>query len=68
VNSVVFNGKTYRVDDFGFLDPAEQWDEGFADGMARALGIAAGLSERHWAVTGYRSGACLLAGLPAPTS
>jgi tRNA 2-thiouridine synthesizing protein E len=53
MNSVVFNGKTYRVDDFGFLDPAEQWDEGFADGMSRSLGIAAGLSERHWAVIRY---------------
>ena len=61
MNSVVFNGKTYRVDDFGFLDPAEQWDEGFADGMAfDELGSLF--------PTGYRSGACLLAGLPAPTS
>jgi tRNA 2-thiouridine synthesizing protein E len=53
VNSVVFNGKTYQVDNLGFLDPAEQWDEGFADGMARTIGIPAGLSERHWVVIRY---------------
>jgi len=44
------NGKDYRVDDKGFLlDPGE-WDEGFAEAMAREAGIERGLTEAHWRV------------------
>jgi len=41
-------GKTYRLDRHGFLDPPEQWDEHFANEMARRLGIGGGLTLEHW--------------------
>jgi len=48
MSSVAFKGKSYELDDHGFLDPPEQWDESFADGMAKMVGIRAGLTDRHW--------------------
>jgi tRNA 2-thiouridine synthesizing protein E len=41
-------GKIYSLDEHGFLDPPEQWDEDFARGMAQKLGIAGGLTPQHW--------------------
>ena len=41
-------GKTYTLDQFGFLAPPEQWDEEFANGMARLQGIYDGLTKEHW--------------------
>jgi len=35
---VTFDNKTYTLDAYGF-EPAEQWDENFANGMAEVLGI-----------------------------
>ena len=46
-------GKTYVLDEYGFLDPPEQWDEVFADGMARLQGIYDGLTEDHWDFISY---------------
>ena len=46
-------GKTYSLDDFGFLDPPEQWDETFAEGMARMQGISDGLTDEHWSFIHY---------------
>ena len=46
-------GKVYSLDAFGFLDPPEQWDEDFAQGMARMQGIYDGLTEEHWGFIGY---------------
>ncbi len=46
--TVTFAGKTYSLDEHGFLDPPEQWDEDFANGMAEKLGIYGGLTEDHW--------------------
>ena len=46
-------GKTYTLDQFGFLDQAQQWDEDFANGMARLQGIYDGLTEEHWAFISY---------------
>jgi tRNA 2-thiouridine synthesizing protein E len=43
----------YTLDDRGFLDPPEQWDENFAEAMARSLGVVGGLTERHWRVIRY---------------
>jgi len=53
MSSVTFNHKTYSLDQHGFLDPPEQWDENFAQGMARSLGIFAGLTEAHWRIIRY---------------
>ncbi len=46
-------GKTYTLDQYGFLDPPEQWDEGFANGMARLQGIYDGLTKEHWDFISY---------------
>ena len=53
METVTFAGKTYSLDDSGFLDPPEQWDEDFAEGMARSLGIQGGLEARRWSVIRY---------------
>ena len=52
-NSISFGAHTYRLDGFGFLDPPEQWDEAFADGMARMLGVFEGLTDEHWRLVRY---------------
>jgi len=53
MSKVTFKGKTYSLDDHGFLDPPDQWEVGFAEGMARMVGITGGLAERHWQVVNY---------------
>ena len=45
--------RTYTLDRHGFLDPPSQWDEKFARGMARELGITGGLTTAHWKVLKY---------------
>jgi len=50
---VTFDNKTYTLDAHGFLNPPEQWDENFANGMAEVLGIYAGLKEKHWSFIRY---------------
>lgn len=49
----VFEGRTYSLDDHGFLFPPQQWDETFAEGMARREGIQGGLTDEHWAFIHY---------------
>ncbi|MFC1587967.1 TusE/DsrC/DsvC family sulfur relay protein [Planctomycetota bacterium] len=51
--TVSFGDKTYMLDQFGFLDPPEQWDKDFANGMARLQGIYEGLTEEHWDFISY---------------
>jgi tRNA 2-thiouridine synthesizing protein E len=53
MSTITFKGKTYELDDYGFLDPPEQWDKGFAEGMAKMVGITEGLTERHWQFIHY---------------
>lgn len=47
------HGKTYTLDEYGFLDPPEQWDEAFAEGMALLQGINGGLTDEHWRFIRY---------------
>ena len=47
------DGKTYALDDQGFLDPPEQWDEVFAESMAAKLGFRDGLTGEHWKLIRY---------------
>jgi len=55
--TVRFGGdKTYTLDRFGFLDPPDQWDEAFAEGMARMQGVFGGLTDEHWKVVRYLRG------------
>ncbi len=51
--TVAFNGQTYTLDAYGFLNPPDQWDVNFANGMAEALEIYGGLTERHWELIRY---------------
>ncbi len=51
--SIEFGDKTYALDDHGFLELPEQWDEAFAEGMARRQGIFNGLNEEHWRFISY---------------
>jgi tRNA 2-thiouridine synthesizing protein E len=51
--TVLFNKKEYRLDNHGFLDPPDQWDEDFAEGMATKQGIYGGLTEEHWKLIRY---------------
>ncbi len=53
MSTVAFKGKAYELDDHGFLNPPEQWDEAFAEGMAKMVGITSGLTERHWQLINY---------------
>jgi tRNA 2-thiouridine synthesizing protein E len=51
--TITFGEKSYTLDDQGFLDPPTQWDEDFAEGMARKLGVVAGLTAEHWRFLRY---------------
>jgi tRNA 2-thiouridine synthesizing protein E len=52
--TVVFGeDKAYVLDEYGFLERAEQWDEDFANGMARLQGIYDGLTQEHWDFISY---------------
>jgi len=48
IRTVTFGDKTYTLDQQGFLNPPEQWDEKFASGMAEMQDIYGGLTEQHW--------------------
>ncbi len=50
---IELRGKTYELDEQGYLAAPEQWDENFAEGMAELLGIYSGLDERHWSFIRY---------------
>lgn len=53
-NTISFGGdNSYTLDKHGFLNPPEQWDEVFAEGMARRLGIFGGLTTEHWEFIRY---------------
>ena len=51
--TITVNDQQYSLDSHGFLDPPEQWEENFAEGMARSLGIHEGLTEAHWKFINY---------------
>lgn len=50
------NGKSYSLDRYGFLDPPEQWDEDFAEGLAERVGIHGSLTDEHWDFIRYLRG------------
>ncbi|MFC1476311.1 TusE/DsrC/DsvC family sulfur relay protein [Candidatus Zixiibacteriota bacterium] len=54
--TVRFNNQEYTLDRHGFLDPPDQWDEDFAEGMAGKLGIYGGLTADHWTFIRYLRG------------
>jgi len=50
MDTLMFSGRSYRIDDQGFLEDWRDWDEGFAEGLAPETGIPGGLTEWHWEV------------------
>jgi tRNA 2-thiouridine synthesizing protein E len=48
--SPLSEGKSYRIDVFGFLVDPSEWDEVFAVRLAQDLKLAGGLKESHWRV------------------
>ncbi len=54
---ISFGGsKQYTLDEHGYLDSPEQWDEAFAEGIAGRLGISGGLTPGHWEFIRYLRG------------
>ncbi len=51
--TVLIRGKEYEFDIHGYLDPPDQWDENFAEGLAVKIGIYDGLTEEHWKFVRY---------------
>lgn len=47
------NGKTYEVDEDGFLQELDKWTEDFAQGYATLEGIEGQLTEDHWKLINY---------------
>jgi len=41
---IYINGKSYTVDEFGFLIDFNQWDEPFAENLAMQLSSSGGLT------------------------
>ncbi len=52
-DKVTFNNKDYELDSHGFLKIADKWDQDFAEGIAKELGIYEGLTEEHWKIIRY---------------
>jgi tRNA 2-thiouridine synthesizing protein E len=48
--TVVYRDREYLVDEGGFLQRSEDWDDAFAEGIAPRLRIESGLTEAHWKV------------------
>jgi len=46
-------GKSYEVDEDGFLKGLDRWDEEFAEAYAGEEGINGPLTEEHWKVIHY---------------
>ncbi|MHC4662526.1 MAG: TusE/DsrC/DsvC family sulfur relay protein [Planctomycetota bacterium] len=53
---VKIRGRKYQLDQHGYLDPPDQWNESFAEGMAIKLGTYNGLTEEHWRFIRYLRG------------
>jgi len=47
---LTLNGKSYALDDMGFLVDFHQWDENFVEAMAPRAQILNGLTKEHWQI------------------
>lgn len=50
--TIEYKGKSYEVDEDGFLSNPENWDEDFAQAVADQEGISE-ISDEHWKVIHY---------------
>ncbi len=46
-------GKTYEVDEDGFLQELDKWSQEFAQAYAKEEGIEGTLTEDHWKIINY---------------
>ncbi len=46
-------GKTYEVDEDGFLQELDKWSQEFAQAYAKEEGIEGTLTEEHWKIINY---------------
>lgn len=55
MDTIELAGKTYQVDDEGFLSPDDfgEWKEEFAQAYANSEGIEGPLTEDHWKIIYY---------------
>jgi tRNA 2-thiouridine synthesizing protein E len=51
--TVELGGKSYDVDEDGFLQELDKWNENFALAYAKEEGIDGSLTEEHWKVINY---------------
>ena len=51
--TIELGGKTYEVDEDGFLQELDKWSEEFAQAYASAEDIEGPLTEEHWKVINY---------------
>jgi TusE/DsrC/DsvC family sulfur relay protein len=64
MKNITYNDKNYNIDDEGFLNDYNQWDENFAILIASKLGMLERLSEKQWAIihfirdSFYENGKC----------
>ena len=50
------NNKKYKIDYLGFLIDTTEWDENFAEGMAKEVSIRGNLKNKHWEVIHFIRG------------
>ena len=50
---ITLAGKTYEVDEDGFLQQLDKWNAEFAQEYAKEEGIEGSLSEEHWKIINY---------------
>ena len=53
MHEIHINGRSYTVDENGFLIDFNQWDKSFAENLAMQLSISGGLTAKHWEVIHY---------------
>ena len=50
---ITLKGKSYEVDEDGFLQELDKWSADFASAYAKEEGIEGTLSDEHWKVINY---------------
>ena len=50
MNALTFKGKTYPLDEMGFLVDFSRWDEDFVEAVAPRTQILHGLTKEHWEI------------------
>jgi TusE/DsrC/DsvC family sulfur relay protein len=51
--TIELSGKTYEVDEDGFLQELDKWSEEFAQAYASSEGIEGPMTEEHWSMIHY---------------